>query len=60
MAGNAAVTAVPMGGRAAWFGGIRQDEHGEGILPGLAAEGATVASVRRAPDVASPVGGPRR
>jgi sulfofructose kinase len=47
MAANAAATIVRLGGRAAWFGRVGDDDMGSLVLSGLAAEGVDVRHGRR-------------
>ena len=47
MAANAAVAVARLGGASQWFGRLGQDEMGERILAGIAAEGVGTASARR-------------
>ncbi len=53
MAANAAVTVARLGGASQWFGRLGQDELGDRILTGIAAEGVGVEGVRRVANVIS-------
>jgi sulfofructose kinase len=50
MAANAAATIARLGGRAAWFGRVGDDEMGLHTLSGLATEGVDIGNARRVAD----------
>ncbi|CAH0281796.1 PfkB family carbohydrate kinase [Roseomonas sp. CECT 9278] len=56
MAANAAIAAVRLGGRAAFWGRVGEDMNGEPLAEALAAEGVDVTGLRRVPGGRTPVG----
>jgi len=56
MAANAAIAAVRLGGRAAFWGRVGDDLNGEPLAAALAAEGVDVSGLRRVPGGRTPVG----
>ncbi len=56
MAANAAIAALRLGGRAAFWGRIGDDLNGEPLAAALAAEGVDVGGLRRVPGGRTPVG----
>jgi sulfofructose kinase len=56
MAANAAIAALRLGGRAAFWGRVGDDLNGEPLAAALAAEGIDVTGLRRVPGGRTPVG----
>jgi sulfofructose kinase len=56
MAANAAIAAVRLGGRAAFWGRVGEDMNGEPLAEALAAEGVDVTGLKRVPGGRTPVG----